>query len=268
MENIINCLFDSNKQSFSFDEQKEIINVIELLDKGKIRIAEKKDGKWEYYHWVKKAILLYFRIQKNDIINHSPGSSYWFDKIPNKFTNWKNEDFTNAKIRAVPISFARFGCYVAENVILMPSFLNIGAYVDKSTMIDSWVTVGSCAQIGKKCHISAGVTIGGVLEPIQENPVVIEDNCFIGAGSNILEGVVVQAESVIAAGTTITKSTKIINKETGNICYGQIPAGSVVISGSTSITNNLSANCAIIIKTIDAKTKSKTSINELLRDFS
>lgn len=267
MKSIINYLFDTNQQVFSNNEQKEIESVIDLLDTGKIRIAEKKKNEWEYYPWIKKAILLYFKIQKNTVINNAPGSTYWFDKIPNKFNKWDQEDFDTAKIRAVPLSFARFGCYIAESVILMPSFLNIGAYIDSNTMIDSWVTVGSCAQIGKNCHISAGVTIGGVLEPLQENPVVIEDNCFIGAGSNILEGVIIESESVIASGSTITQSTKIINKETGAIHYGKVPKGSVVIPGSFSTTKNISLNCAVIIKTIDEKTKNKTSINDLLRQF-
>ena len=265
MEIIINSLFEK-KDELSNQEIETIEEVIKSLDNGSVQIVQKINNVWQVNEWVKKAILLYFRIKPNKIINNAPGDVSWFDKIDNKFNGWQEENFKSAQIRAVPLSFVRYGAYIAPKVVLMPCFVNIGAYVGSATMIDSWATVGSCAQIGKNCHISADVCIGGVLEPLQATPVIIEDNCFIGAGSKILEGVIVEENSVVAAGSVISASSKIVNRETGEIHYGKIPKGSVVVPGSIASKNNVALNCAVIIKTVDAKTKSKTNINELLRD--
>ncbi len=240
------------------------------LDKGKLRVAEKIDGQWVVHQWVKQAILLSFRLNDNQII-HGPqtggAAATWYDKVPLKFTGWEDDDFRAAGFRAVPGSFVRHGSFVAPNVVLMPSFVNIGAYVGKGTMVDTWVTIGSCAQIGANCHISGGVGIGGVLEPLQANPVIIEDNCFIGARSEIAEGVIVEEGAVISMGVFIGASTKIVDRASGEVFYGRVPAYSVVVPGTLPGKNPTDPHlaAAIIVKRVDEKTRSKTSINELLR---
>ena len=245
--------------------------VIAAIDAGQLRVAEKKDGQWHVNQWVKQAILLSFRLNDNEIIHGPTGSdgrSAWFDKVPLKFTGWDEQKFREAGFRAVPGSFVRRGSFIDKSVVLMPSFINIGAFVGEGTMVDTWVTIGSCAQIGKHCHISGGVGIGGVLEPLQANPVIIEDNCFIGARSEIAEGVVVEEGAVISMGVFLGASTKIVDRATGAVTYGRVPAYSVVVPGTlpgkTPDAPHLAA--AIIVKRVDEKTRSKTSINELLRD--
>ncbi len=241
-----------------------IKEVIELLDSGKIRVAEKlSSGEWVVHKWIKQAILLHFLTEENKIIDNT---NCWFDKIGNKFSEWNEEKFRRLKIRAVPGCFVRRSAYIGTNVVLMPSFINVGAYVDSGTMIDTWSTIGSCAQIGKNCHISGGVGIGGVLEPIQASPVIIEDNCFIGARSEVAEGVVVREGSVLGIGVFIGASTKIIDRETSKVFYGEVPPYSVVVPGSIPSKNNISTYCAVIVKKVDEKTRSKISINEILRD--
>ena len=244
---------------------KETINtVIEYLDQGKLRVAEKIDGAWITHQWIKKAVLLSFRIEDNAFIKG--GFTNYFDKVPSKFADYNSKEFREGGFRVVPPAAARRGAYIAKNVVLMPSYVNIGAYVDESTMVDTWATVGSCAQIGKNVHLSGGVGIGGVLEPVQANPTIIEDNCFIGARSEIVEGVIVEESSVISMGVFIGQSTKIYDRESGEIIYGRVPAGSVVVSGSLpSKDGKYSLNCAVIVKKVDAKTLGKTGINELLR---
>ncbi len=237
---------------------------IELLDSGKARVAEKIDGQWVTNQWLKKAVLLSFQLNNNTVID--AGFTKFYDKVPLKFTNYTEEDFQASGFRAVPGALARKGSYIAKNAILMPSYVNIGAYVDEGTMVDTWVTVGSCAQIGKNVHLSGGVGIGGVLEPLQSNPTIIEDNCFIGARSEVVEGVIVEEGSVISMGVFIGQSTRIYDRATGEIYYGRVPAYSVVVSGSLpSVDGSHSTYAAIIVKRVDAKTRSKTSINDLLR---
>lgn len=253
-----------------------VTKTLNYVDAGKLRVAEKINNDWVVHQWIKKAILLSFRLNDMQLISGAPGSenekSYWFDKVPSKFLGWSEADFKKAGFRAVPGSIVRHGAYIAPDVVLMPSFVNLGAYVGKGTMIDTWATVGSCAQIGKNCHISGGTGIGGVLEPLQANPVIIEDNCFIGARSEIAEGVIVEEGSVISMGVFIGASTKIIDRRTGQVYQGRVPAYSVVVPGS--IPSSVSAGdgpllpslyAAVIIKRVDEKTRSKTSINELLR---
>ncbi len=242
------------------------------LDNGSIRVAEKKNGQWVVNEWAKKAVLLSFRLNDNQLVKHGPtaGSAAdapWFDKVPSKFNGWGEDEFRAAKFRAVPGCFVRQGSYIAPNVVLMPSFVNLGAYVDEGTMIDTWATVGSCAQIGKNCHISGGAGIGGVLEPLQAGPVVIEDNCFIGARSEVAEGVVVEEGAVLSMGVYIGASTKIVHRETGEIFYGRVPAYSVVVPGTVpgKTPDAPSLYAAVIVKQVDARTRSKTGINELLR---
>lgn len=262
----INHAWDGKLDVFSCKDQIEYL--IELLDSGQIRAAEKINGQWLANDLVKKAILLSFKISNNQIMINNDEVGNWFDKIPCKFADWTFQDFFDAKIRAVPGSFTRRGSFIAKNVILMPSFVNIGAYIDEGTMIDSWATIGSCAQIGKNCHISGGVGIGGVLEPIQATPVIIEDNCFIGARSEIAEGVIVKEGSVISMGVFLGMSTKIYNRLTQEITYGTIPAYSVVVPGTIpSEKDGTHLYAAIIVKQVDEKTRSKTSINSLLRDL-
>ena len=242
-------------------------NILNDLDGGKIRVAEKKSNNtWQVNEWIKKAILISFRINDSALINKSSAEIRWFDKVQYKFHNWSSEEFTNAKIRAVPGCFVRKGSYVAPDVVLMPSFINIGAYVGSNTMVDTWATIGSCAQIGKNCHISGGSGIAGVLEPLQSNPVIIEDNCFIGARSEVAEGAIIREGSVLAMGVFISASTKIIDRESGKIYQGEVPPYSVVVPGSYLTKNNISLSCAVIVKIVDEQTRSKTSINELLRD--
>ena len=234
------------------------------LDSGALRVAEKTGGEWITHEWIKKAVLLSFRLQENEVL--ADGYSRYYDKVPSKFATYGPADFESGGFRVVPPAAVRRGAYIARNVVLMPSFVNIGAYVDEGTMVDTWATVGSCAQIGKNVHLSGGVGIGGVLEPLQANPTVIEDNCFVGARSEIVEGVVVEEGSVISMGVFIGASTKIYRRDTGEILYGRVPAGSVVVSGSLPDRDGrCNLYCAVIVKQVDAKTRAKTSINELLR---
>ncbi|MFC1720644.1 2,3,4,5-tetrahydropyridine-2,6-dicarboxylate N-succinyltransferase [Patescibacteria group bacterium] len=238
---------------------------IEGLDDGSVRVAEKIDGDWVVNDWVKKAVLLSFRINDNEPI--LGGFTNYYDKVPSKYAGASDRRLRDDGVRIVPPAVVRKGSHIASGVVLMPSYVNIGAYVDSGTMVDTWATVGSCAQIGKNCHISGGAGIGGVLEPLQANPTIIEDNCFIGARSEIVEGVIVEEGSVISMGVFIGQSTKIYNRETGEISYGRVPAGSVVVAGSLpSADGSYSLNCAIIVKQVDEKTRGKVSINELLRE--
>ena len=239
-------------------------DTLAALDAGQLRVAEKIDGQWVTHQWVKKAVLLSFRLQDNAVLRD--GYSQYYDKVPSKFADYTAQDFQQGGFRVVPPAAARRGSYIAKNVILMPSFVNIGAYVDEGTMVDTWATVGSCAQIGKNVHLSGGVGIGGVLEPLQANPTIIEDNCFIGARSEIVEGVIVEEGAVISMGVFIGASTKIYNRQTKEVLYGRVPAGSVVVPGSLpSPDGACSLYCAVIVKQVDAKTRAKTSINDLLR---
>jgi 2,3,4,5-tetrahydropyridine-2-carboxylate N-succinyltransferase len=238
--------------------------VIAQLDAGALRVAEKIDGEWVTHQWLKKAVLLSFRLEDNVLLETGP--MRYFDKVPTKFAQYDAEKFRRGGFRVVPPAVARHGSFIGKNVILMPSYVNIGAYVDEGTMVDTWVTVGSCAQIGKNVHLSGGVGIGGVLEPLQANPTIIEDACFIGARSEIVEGVIVGEGSVISMGVYLGQSTKIFDRETGEISYGRIPPGSVVVSGNLpSKDGSHSLYCAVIVKKVDAKTRAKTSINDLLR---
>jgi 2,3,4,5-tetrahydropyridine-2-carboxylate N-succinyltransferase len=246
---------------------------LELLDRGEARVAEKQpDGIWRVNQWLKKAVLLSFRLNDMAVIGGGPGKAAWWDKVPSKFDGWGDNQFRAAGFRAVPGCVVRRSAYIAPNVVLMPSFVNLGAYVDSGTMVDTWATVGSCAQIGKTCHISGGAGIGGVLEPLQAGPVIIEDNCFVGARSEVAEGVVVRTGSVLSMGVFIGASTKVVDRETGEMFQGEVPAYSVVVPGTMpgkpardgSATPSL--YCAVIVKRVDEKTRAKTSINELLRD--
>ena len=262
--NIENINPDSN-----LDIINAINNIIENLDNGSLRIANSEKGNWAVNEFAKKAILLYFRINDMKLIDGGPNNSKWWDKIDSKFSSWDEDNFKNAGFRAVPGSIVRYGSFVGKGCVLMPSFINIGAYVDQSTMVDTWATIGSCAQIGKNCHISGGAGIGGVLEPLQASPVIIEDNCFIGARSEVAEGVIVRQGSVISMGVFLTASTPIYNRETGKTLYGEVPEYSVVVPGSMpskNVSSDANLSCAVIVKTVDEKTRSKTSINELLRD--
>lgn len=250
-------------------EVREVVDAaIELLDKGEARVASREaDGSWTVHQWLKKAVLLSFRLNANGVINGVPGGGNWWDKVPSKFEGWGEADFREAGFRAVPPAAVRRGAFIARNAVLMPSYVNIGAHVGEGTMIDTWASVGSCAQVGANCHISAGTGIGGVLEPLQANPTIIEDNCFIGARSEVVEGVVVGEGSVIAMGVFITQSTKIVNRQTGEISYGKVPPYSVIVPGTLPDKNGgPSLACAVIVKTVDAQTRSKTGVNELLRD--
>mgnify|MGYP006204438725 CR=1 FL=1 len=247
-------------------EVRDAVNhIIDALDTGKLRVAEKINGQWETHQWVKKAVLLSFRL--NDNVPMGDGPLQFYDKVPTKYAGLSAVQLAATGVRVVPPAVARRGSFQAKNVILMPSYVNIGAYVDEGTMVDTWATVGSCAQIGKNVHLSGGVGIGGVLEPLQANPTIIEDNCFIGARSEVVEGVIVEENSVISMGVYLGQSTKIFNRETGEVTYGRIPAGSVVVSGSLpSACGKYSLYCAVIVKRVDAKTRAKTGINELLRN--
>ena len=238
--------------------------ILDGLDSGQLRVAEKKDGQWQVHQWVKKAVLLSFRLEDNRVLGNGPLQFY--DKVPTKFDSYSERDFAEGGFRVVPPAVARRGAFIGRDVVLMPSYVNVGAYVDEGSMIDTWATVGSCAQIGKNVHLSGGVGIGGVLEPLQANPTIIEDNCFIGARSEIVEGVIVEENSVLAMGVFISQSTKIYDRATGQISYGRVPSGSVVVPGSLpSADGSHSLACAVIVKRVDARTRSKTSINELLR---
>jgi len=240
---------------------------LSALDSGKLRVAEKHGNDWHVNQWAKKAVLLSFRLTDMYEISGSNGGANWWDKVPSKWQGWTESDWRAAGFRAVPGSIVRRGSFIAKDAVLMPSFVNIGAYVGEGTMVDTWATVGSCAQIGKNVHLSGGVGIGGVLEPMQANPTIIEDNCFIGARSEVVEGVIVEANSVISMGVYIGQSTKIYDRATGEVTYGRIPEGSVVVSGNLpSADGKYSLYCAVIVKRVDEKTRAKTSINELLRD--
>ena len=254
-----------NPRTGAAELRDAVSHVINGLDNGSIRVAEKTSGDWVVNQWVKKAVLLSFRLEDN-IVLPSDGTMQFYDKVPTKFASYTKEDFVKGGFRVVPPAVARRGSFIAKNVVLMPSYVNIGAYVDEGAMVDTWATVGSCAQIGKNVHLSGGVGIGGVLEPMQANPTIIEDNCFIGARSEIVEGVIVEENSVISMGVYIGQSTKIYDRATGEVTYGRVPAGSVVVSGNLpSEDGKYSLYCAVIVKRVDAKTRAKTGINELLR---
>jgi 2,3,4,5-tetrahydropyridine-2-carboxylate N-succinyltransferase len=244
--------------------KEAVMQTIDLLDAGKLRVAERIDGQWTTHQWVKKAVLLYFRMEDN--VFQKGGFTNYFDKVPSKFANYGLREFHEGGYRVVPPAAVRKGAHIAKNVVLMPSYVNIGAFVDEGTMVDTWATVGSCAQIGKNVHLSGGVGIGGVLEPVQANPTIIGDNCFIGARSEVVEGVIVEDNCVISMGVFISQSTKIYDRETGEIHYGRVPEGSVVVAGTLpSKDGQYSLAAAIIVKKVDAQTRSKTGINELLR---
>ncbi|KAF1008074.1 MAG: 2,3,4,5-tetrahydropyridine-2,6-dicarboxylate N-succinyltransferase [Burkholderia sp.] len=245
--------------------REAVMYAIEQLDKGALRVAEKQNGEWIVHQWLKKAVLLSFCLEDN-VPMAAGGYSQFFDKVPSKFANYTAKDFAAGGFRVVPPAFARRGSFIAKNVVLMPSYTNIGTYIDEGTMVDTWATVGSCAQIGKNVHLSGGVGIGGVLEPLQANPVIIEDNCFIGARSEVVEGVIVEENAVISMGVYLGQSTKIYDRETGEISYGRIPASSVVVAGNLPSKNGShSLYCAVIVKKVDAKTRVKVGLNELLR---
>jgi 2,3,4,5-tetrahydropyridine-2-carboxylate N-succinyltransferase len=268
LQTIIENAFENRATITSANVSKEIkeavLATIHLLDTGQLRVAEKHQHQWQVNQWVKQAILLFFRIEENKKL--AGGFTHYFDKVPLKYADFSQEDFKQQGARIVPPACVRQGAYIASNAVIMPSYINIGAYVDSGTMVDTWATVGSCAQIGKNVHLSGGVGIGGVLEPLQANPTIIEDNCFIGARSEIVEGVIVETNAVISMGVYIGQSTPIYNRETDEITYGRVPAGSVVVSGSLPAKNGkYSLYCAVIVKQVDEKTRSKTSINELLR---
>ena len=247
------------------DLRTAVNDVIDRLDAGDLRVAEKRDGQWVVHQWVKKAVLLSFRLNDNAPMA-AGGFAQFYDKVPTKFAGWDAGRFARAGVRVVPPAVARRGSFIARNAVLMPSYVNIGAYVDEGTMVDTWATVGSCAQIGRNVHLSGGVGIGGVLEPLQANPTIIEDNCFIGARSEVVEGVIVEENSVISMGVYIGQSTRIYDRATGEVSYGRIPAGSVVVSGNLpSSDGKYSLYCAVIVKKVDAQTRAKTSINDLLR---
>ena len=276
LEKTIETAFD-NRDSVTISTKGEVRDAVEealnLLDSGKARVASRgADGNWTVHQWLKKAVLLSFRLNDMEVVKNGPGNSTWWDKVPSKFENWGESEFRAAGFRAVPNAVARRSAYIARNVILMPSFVNLGAYVDEGTMVDTWATVGSCAQIGKNVHLSGGVGIGGVLEPMQAGPTIIEDNCFIGARSEVVEGCIVREGSVLGMGVFIGKSTKIVDRATGEITYGEVPPYSVVVAGTMpgkpfpNGEPGPNLYCAVIVKRVDAQTRSKTGINELLRD--
>ena len=268
---VINAAWEA-RETLSTDTTGEVRDAVDaaisLLDSGEARVATKEaDGKWTVHQWLKKAVLLSFRLNANGAISGTPGGGSWWDKVPSKFEGWGAREFKEAGFRAVPPCAVRRGAFIAKNAVLMPSYVNIGAHVGEGTMIDTWASVGSCAQVGRNCHISAGTGIGGVLEPLQANPTIIEDNCFIGARSEVVEGVVVGEGSVLAMGVFITQSTKIVNRQTGEIIYGRVPPFSVIVPGTLpDPKGGPSLACAVIVKTVDAKTREKTAVNELLRD--
>jgi 2,3,4,5-tetrahydropyridine-2-carboxylate N-succinyltransferase len=270
LQNIIDEAFerraDISPRSVDTHVREAVLEALNLVDKGERRVAEKVDGEWVVNQWLKKAVLLSFRIQDNYFMKG--GFTNYFDKVDSKYADYNSRDFRDAGVRVVPPATVRKGAHVAPGVVLMPSYVNIGAFVDSGTMVDTWATVGSCAQIGKNVHLSGGVGIGGVLEPLQAGPTIIEDNCFIGARSEVVEGVVVEEGSVISMGVYIGQSTRIFNRMTGEITYGRIPAGSVVVSGNLpSKDGSYSLYCAVIVKQVDEKTRGKVGINELLRDI-
>ena len=258
---------DTITPSTTGETREAIESTLAALDSGKLRVAEKTDdGSWHVNQWAKKAVLLGFRIKDMEQHEGGPQGAGWWDKVDSKFKGWGDAQWKEAGFRAVPNCVVRKSAFIAPGVVLMPSFVNLGAYVDEGTMVDTWATVGSCAQIGKNVHLSGGVGIGGVLEPMQAGPTIIEDNCFIGARSEVVEGCIVREGSVLGMGVFIGQSTKILDRETGDVFYGEVPAGSVVVAGSMPSKNGVHLYCAVIVKKVDAKTRSKTSINELLRD--
>ncbi|MFD1744786.1 2,3,4,5-tetrahydropyridine-2,6-dicarboxylate N-succinyltransferase [Rhizobium helianthi] len=278
LEAIIEKAFDE-RDSVNTSTKGEIRDGVEealnLLDSGKMRVATRgADGNWTVHQWLKKAVLLSFRLNDMEVVKGGPGNSTWWDKVPSKFEGWGESEFRSAGFRAVPNAVVRRSAYIAPSVVLMPSFVNLGAYVGEGTMVDTWATVGSCAQIGKHVHLSGGVGIGGVLEPMQAGPTIIEDNCFIGARSEVVEGCIIREGSVLGMGVYIGKSTKIVDRATGEVMYGEVPPYSVVVAGSMPSGNAVMSNgqpaphlyCAVIVKRVDEKTRSKTGINELLRD--
>ncbi|MFQ3355283.1 MAG: 2,3,4,5-tetrahydropyridine-2-carboxylate N-succinyltransferase [Paracoccaceae bacterium] len=251
----------------SGEVRDSIEKTLNLLDSGVLRVAQKEEsGSWSVNQWAKKAVLLGFRLQDMAQQEGGPQNTTWWDKVDSKFKGWDSERWLESGFRAVPNCIVRKSAYIAPGVVLMPSFVNLGAYVDTGTMVDTWATVGSCAQIGKNVHLSGGVGIGGVLEPMQAGPTIIEDNCFIGARSEVVEGCIIREGSVLGMGVFIGKSTKIVDRESGEIFYGEVPPYSVVVSGSLPSTNGVNLYCAVIVKRVDEKTRSKTAINELLRD--
>lgn len=270
LQDIIEQAFEQRAEITPHKVQPKVKDAVSkalaLLDNGTLRVAEKQNGAWVVHQWLKKAVLLSFRIEDNHFIKGA--YSAYYDKVAGKFSDYDEARFKQSGVRVVPPAMARRGSYIAPGVVLMPSYVNIGAYVDSGTMVDTWATVGSCAQIGKNVHLSGGVGIGGVLEPVQAGPTIIEDNCFIGARSEVVEGVIVEEGSVISMGVYIGQSTKIFNRMTGEVSYGRIPAGSVVVSGNLpSKDGSYSLYCAVIVKQVDEKTRSKVGINELLRDI-
>jgi 2,3,4,5-tetrahydropyridine-2,6-dicarboxylate N-succinyltransferase len=270
LQNIVESAFekrDSIGPSTRGDVREAVEATLGRLDAGELRVAEKRDGAWIVNQWLKKAVLLSFRLNDMSLIDGAPGGASWWDKVPSKFAGWDERRFRSAGFRAVPGCVVRRSAYIAPNVVLMPCFVNLGAYVDEATMVDTWATVGSCAQIGKRCHISGGAGIGGVLEPLQAEPVVIEDDCFIGARAEVAEGVIVRQGSVLSMGVYLGASTRIVDRETGKVFYGEVPPYSVVVSGSMpGASGGPSLYCAVIVKKVDERTRAKTSINELLRD--
>ncbi len=275
IEAIINAAWESREEitpDTTGDQREAVKDALQLLDSGQVRVAEKTKQRWIVNQWLKKAVLLSFRLNNMVTIENGPGNSFWWDKVPSKFSGWTDNDFESAGFRAVPNCIVRRSAFIAPGVVLMPSFVNLGAYVDNGTMVDTWATIGSCAQIGKKCHISGGAGIGGVLEPLQADPVIIEDNCFIGARSEVAEGVLVERGSVLSMGVFIGASTKIIDRNTGEVFIGRVPAYSVVVPGSLpgkdlpDASKGPNLYCAVIVKRVDEGTRAKTSINELLRD--
>jgi 2,3,4,5-tetrahydropyridine-2-carboxylate N-succinyltransferase len=269
LQSLIEAAWD-DRESLSAQTKgavRESVNAaLSALDEGRLRVAEKHGAEWHVNQWLKKAVLLSFRLNDMAIIEGAPGGASWWDKVDSKFKNWDAMRFRNAGFRAVPGAIVRHSAHIAKNVVLMPSFVNVGAYVGEGTMVDTWATVGSCAQIGKHCHISGGTGIGGVLEPLQAGPVIVEDNCFIGARSEVAEGVIVGEGSVIAMGVFLGASTKIVERASGAVSYGKVPPYSVVVPGMLPAASGPSLACAVIVKRVDEKTRSKTSINELLRD--
>ncbi len=248
-------------------EVREAVDAtLAALDSGNLRVAEPRDGGWHVNQWAKKAVLLSFRLNDMEVVPGGPGQASWWDKVPSKFEGWGDNQWRDAGFRAVPNCVVRRSAFIGKGVVLMPSFVNLGAYVDEGTMVDTWATVGSCAQIGRNVHLSGGVGIGGVLEPMQAGPTIIEDNCFIGARSEVVEGVVVREGSVLGMGVYIGQSTKIVDRERGEVMYGEVPPYSVVVSGSMPSRNGVHLYCAVIVKRVDEKTRSKTGVNELLRD--
>ncbi|AUH33384.1 2,3,4,5-tetrahydropyridine-2,6-dicarboxylate N-succinyltransferase [Paracoccus tegillarcae] len=270
LENAIEAAWDTRAEitpATTGEVREAIEEALSQLDNGTLRVAERQDdGAWHVNQWAKKAVLLGFRLNDMGEMSGAPQGSSWWDKVPTKFEGWGDNQWRAAGFRAVPGAIVRRSAFIAKGAVLMPSFVNLGARVGEGTMVDTWATVGSCAQIGKNVHLSGGVGIGGVLEPLQAGPTIIEDDCFIGARSEVVEGCIVREGSVLGMGVFIGQSTKIVDRETGDVSYGEVPSGSVVVAGSMPSKNGINLYCAVIVKRVDAKTRSKTSINELLRD--